>query len=125
MVNGARGNYAAGREGATGTGYCTFAEDKSLRLIILNDLRRADFRFVRVKAGVAKRTPLAQEVPALIQFDLEFRELLTLSLGKCPLLVQSVFLCDKALNVIQNRLIFAVMFHEGFLHADVIATVRL
>src|ERR1700675_1361306 len=70
---------------------------QSLLLIILDDLRRANFRFVRIKPDVAKGTSLAQEVPALIQFDLDLREPLTISFGVCPLLVQSVFLCDKAL----------------------------
>ena len=44
---------------------------QSLLLIILDDLRRTNFRFVRVKPDVAKGTALAQEVPALIQFDLD------------------------------------------------------
>ena len=47
-------------------------QPQSLLLIILDDLRRANFRFVRVKPDVAKGTALAQEVPALIQFDLDF-----------------------------------------------------
>lgn len=120
-----RSNHAAGRQETAGPRYRPLAEDPSLLLIILHDLRRADFRFVRVIAGVAERTSLAQEIPALIQFDVEFCEPLTFGLGKCPLLVQSVFLRDKTLNVIKDRLIVGVMLHEGFLHADVIGTVRL
>jgi hypothetical protein len=57
-------------------------------------------RVVRVEPDIPKGTSLAQEVPALIQFDLDLREPLTIGLGKFPLLVQSVFLCDKALNII-------------------------
>ena len=53
-----------------------------------------------VEPQITKGTTLAQEVPALIQFDLDLREPLTIGLGKFPLLVQSVFLCDKALNII-------------------------
>ena len=115
-----RSKHAAGCQETTGLRYPPLTEDPSLLLIILNDLRRADFRFVRVIAGVAERTSLAQEIPALIQFDVEFREPLTIDLGKRPLLVQSVFLRDKTLNVIQDRLIVGVMLHGGFLHADVI-----
>ena len=44
--------------------------DQSLLLIILDDLRRANLRVVRVTPDVAKGTSLAQEVPALIQFHL-------------------------------------------------------
>ena len=74
--------------------------EHSLLLIILDDLRRANLRVVRVEPDIPKGTSLTQEVPALIQFDLDLREPLTIGLGKFPLLVQSVFLCDKALNII-------------------------
>jgi hypothetical protein len=33
----------------------------------------------------------------------------------CPLLVQSVFLCDKTLNVIEDRLVFDLILHENLL----------
>ena len=95
--------------------YRSLAAAESLLLIILDDLRRANFRFVRVKPDVAKGTSLAQEVPALIQFDLDLYKPLTISFGVRPLLVQSVFLCDKALNMIEDRLIFDLIFHESLL----------
>ena len=91
------------------------ADEESLLLIILDDLRRPNLRVVRVKPDVAKGTSLAQEVPALIQFDLDFLEPLTIGLGKCPLLVQSVFLFDKVLNMIEDRLILDLIFHESLL----------
>jgi len=72
-------------------------------------------RLVWVKPDIAKGTSLAQEVPALIQFDLDLREPLTIGLVECPLLVQSVFLCDKVLNMIEDRLIFALILHESLL----------
>ena len=88
---------------------------QSLLLIILDNLRRANFRFVRVKPDVAEGTSLAQEVPALIQFNLDLREPLPIGFGVCPLLVQSVFLCDKALNMSEDRLIFDLILHESIL----------
>jgi hypothetical protein len=97
------------------TGYRPLAEDDSLLLIILDDLRRANLRVVRIKPDVAKGTSLAQEVPALIQFDLDLHEPFTIGLGVCPLLVQSVFLFDKALNMIEDRLIFDLILHESLL----------
>ncbi len=90
-------------------------DEESLLLIILDDLRRANFRFVRIKPDVAKGTSLAQEVPALVQFDLDLREPLTIGFGVCPLLVQSVFLCDKLLNMIEDRLILDLILHESLL----------
>jgi hypothetical protein len=95
------------------TGYRLLADGQSLLLIILDDLRRANFRFVRIKSDVAKGTSLAQEVPALIQFHLDLHEPFTISSGMCPLLVQSVFLCDKTLNMTEDRLIFDLILHES------------
>ena len=94
---------------------CGLAHKESLLLIILDDLRRANLRVLRVKPDIAKGTSLAQEVPALIQFDLDLREPLTIALGKLPLVVQSVFLCDKALNIIEDRLIPDLILHERLL----------
>ena len=91
---------------------CALVDEESLLLIILDDLRRANLRVLRVEADIAKGTSLTQEVPALIQFDLEMRESLAIGLGKFPLLVQSVFLCDKTLNIIQDRLIPDLILHE-------------
>jgi hypothetical protein len=69
-------------------------------------------RVLGVEPDIAKGTSLAQEVPALIQFDLDLREPLTIGLGKFPLLVQSLFLCDKALNIIEDGLIPELILHE-------------
>ena len=93
----------------------SLVDDQTLLLIILDDLRWTNFCFVRVKPDVAKSTSPAQEVPALIQFDLDLHEPLTISFGVCPLFVQSVFLCDKALNMIEDRLIFDMILHESLL----------
>ena len=63
----------------------TPTNNESLLLIILDDLRRAHFRVVRVKPDVAKSTSLAQEVPALIEFDLDLLEPLTIRFAESPL----------------------------------------
>jgi hypothetical protein len=72
-------------------------------------------RVVRVKSDVAKGTSLAQEVPTLIQFHPDLHEPITIGKGVCHLLLQSVFFCDKALNMIEDRLIFELIFHESLL----------
>lgn len=87
----------------------------ALLLIILDDLRRTDFRLVRIKPDVAKSSSLAQEIPALIQLDPDLREPFPISFGMCPELVQSVFFFDQALNVIEDRLIFDLILHENLL----------
>jgi hypothetical protein len=91
------------------------AHKESLLLIILDDLRRANLRVLRVKPDIAKGTSLAQEIPALIQFDLDLREPFTIGVRELPLVVQSVFLCDKALNIIEDRLIPDLILHERLL----------
>jgi hypothetical protein len=72
-------------------------------------------RFVRVKPDVTKGTSLAQEVPTLIQFHLDLHEPFTIGFGVRPLPVQSVFLCDKALNMIEDGLIFGLILHKSLL----------
>jgi len=100
------------------------AADESLLLIILDDLRRTHFCFVRIKPNIAQGTPLAQEVPALIQLHLDVREALPIGFGECPLLVQPMLLCDKVLNMIEDRLIFNVILHESLLPCGCDGTVR-
>jgi hypothetical protein len=46
---------------------------------------------------------------------LDLREPFTIGFGVCPLLVQSVLFCDKALNMIENRLVFGLLFHGSLL----------
>mgnify|MGYP003519442304 CR=1 FL=1 len=97
------------------TNYRPLGDEESLLLIILDDLGRANFRFVRVKPDVTKSASLAQEVPALIQFDLDLCKPLTID---CPLLVQSVFLCSQVLNVFEDGLILGVILHNSFLPCE-------
>jgi hypothetical protein len=81
--------------------------------IILDNLRRATFCVVRVKADLTKGPSLAQEIPALIEFDLDLREPLPIGFGMCRLFVQSVFFCDKALNMGEDRLVFGLIVHQA------------
>jgi hypothetical protein len=96
-------------------GQIVLPDEESLLLIILDDLRRADLRVVRVEPDIAKGTSLAQEVPALIQFDLDLRKPLPIGLGKFPLLIQSLFFFDKALNISEDGLIPTLILHESLL----------
>ena len=84
-------------------------------LVILDDLRWADLRFVGIKADIAKSASLAQQVPALIQFDMDSLEAFPIGFGKSPLSVQSVLLCNKALNIIEDLLILELILHECLL----------
>ena len=66
------------------SGYRPGADNESLRLIILDNLRRANFCFVWIEPDIAKSTALAQEVPALIQLDLNFHEPFPIGPGVSP-----------------------------------------
>jgi hypothetical protein len=48
----------------------------SLLCIVLNNARRTNLCSAWILSGVAQASPLPEEIPALIQFDLDFRELL-------------------------------------------------
>lgn len=87
----------------------------ALLLIILDDLRRANFSLVRIKPDVTKGAALAQEIPTLIQFDPDLREPLPVGFGMGPELMQTVLFFDQALNVIEDRLIFDLILHENLL----------
>lgn len=86
-----------------------------LRLIILDNLRRAHFRFVRILPDVTKSASLAQKVPALVQFDLDLGQPLPIGFAQRSRFVQSMLLCDQALDMIEDRLIFDVILHESLL----------
>lgn len=90
----------------------------ALLLVVFDDLRRAHLRVVRVESNVAKSTPLSQKVPALIQFDLDLREPLPIRLRKRPFLVQSVFLRNTLLNIVEDGLILGMILHRSLLLSE-------
>ena len=90
----------------------------ALLLVVFDDLRRAHLRVVRVESNVAKSAPLSQKVPALIQFDLDLREPLPIRLRKRPFLVQSVFLRNTLLNVVEDGLILGMILHRSLLPSE-------
>lgn len=89
---------------------------------MLDDLRRAHFGFVRVEPNVPKGTSLTQEVPALIEFNLEVGESLAIGFAETFLLVQPMFFGDQTLNVVEDRLILGLIVHERLLRMDRIET---
>ena len=84
-------------------------------LVVLNNVCVPNLSVFRITPNVSQGSALAQEVPALIQFDLDLREPLTIGLGKFPLLIQSLFFFDKALNIIEDGLIPKLILQETLL----------
>jgi hypothetical protein len=56
----------------------------SLLCVVLNDTRRTNLGFAWILSGIAQASPLPQQVPALIQFDLDFHELIAVCAGRRP-----------------------------------------
>src|ERR687898_47931 len=63
--------------------------ESPLLLVALHHLRTTDVGRVRVATGVAQRAPLAQEIPPLVERDLQLVEALPIALarvaGRLPL----------------------------------------
>jgi hypothetical protein len=76
-----------------------------LLFVALDDLRVPDLRAIGVLSELAPRPPLPQEIPALVELDLE-RLMALVILGRMvALAVESMLLVDEVLNTMQNALV--------------------
>ena len=64
-----------------------------------------------IAAGFAQRTPLTQQVPALIQFDLNVSQAFAAFRSKRPLFEKPVLFSYQALNMGEYGLVLAIFFH--------------
>src|SRR5437763_7057659 len=67
--------------------------------VLLDDLGRPQVRVLRVAPRFAQGTTLAQQVPALVELDVDRREPLARRFVERSLVEQSVVLRDKLLDV--------------------------
>jgi hypothetical protein len=77
-----------------------------LLLVTFDDVLSAHVGRLGIAAGLAKRTALAEEVPALIERDLERLEPPTVVVGRRPgrlALPEVVLLLDELLDVVVDR----------------------
>src|SRR5712664_2232418 len=79
--------------------------------VLLDDFGRPGVRLGRIAAGFAQRAPLAQQVPALIQFDLNVGETLAASRIEGFLPEEPVLLGHQALNMGEHGCVLAMFFH--------------
>src|SRR5690348_9993220 len=85
-------------------------------LVPLDDLGIAHARRVRVASRLAQRAPLAQEVPALVEPDLDRLEPPVLGLGQAAFgaaLVELVLLGDELLDAVVDSLVFHSYLPDG------------
>jgi len=84
-----------------------------LLLIALDNRRRAHLRAVRVLAELAQGATLSEQVPTLIQFDLDRLEADLLAVVERSLLIEPLFLLNEILDVIDNAGITCFRGHRS------------
>jgi hypothetical protein len=67
----------------------------------------------RVAARLPQRAPLPQQIPALVELDLQLRQSLAVIRGGITPLQQLVFFGYQALDVPEHRRILVDLLHEG------------
>lgn len=77
-----------------------------LLFVIFDNFRRAHFCVVRILPELAQGAALAQKIPALVQFDLQFSETFLVVNAEFSFTVQLFFLANQSVDVVQNRIIF-------------------
>jgi hypothetical protein len=76
-----------------------------LSRVFLDNFRRTDMRLVWIFPELASGSALAQQIPALIELDLDFLQTLLFIVRKRASLEKLVLFINKALNVIHHALI--------------------
>jgi hypothetical protein len=88
---------------------------RRLLLVVLDNFRRAHMRFVWISSCITQGLALAQEIPTLIQLDIDFRKPGALGVGKVRVFEQAMLLRGELLNVLQDGSVSCFVFHKGFL----------
>jgi hypothetical protein len=83
--------------------------------VVFDDFAGADFGFVRVFAEFAEGPALSQQVPALIQLDLQLAQTLAVIDGELALGVKGLFFFHELVNVGENGTIVVIAWHAGSL----------
>jgi hypothetical protein len=82
-------------------------------LVVLNNVCVPNLSVFRITPNVSQGSALAQEVPALIELNLDLIEPFVIRLAQRPLTVELVFLGDQTLDMIENLSIFWFFFHNA------------
>jgi hypothetical protein len=86
--------------------------------VFLDDAGRPHLRAFRIAAGFAQRAPLTQQVPALVELHLDALEPTLIRVGKRPLFHQPMLLSDEFLDVHQDSVVAACLFHADLLRRN-------
>ena len=88
-------------------------EEEGLAFVVLDDFRRPHLGLVGVATELAQATALAQQVPALVEFDADLLQAIALGIGEFALGVELPFFVHQVADVRQDRLIGRVLSHES------------
>jgi hypothetical protein len=84
----------------------------ALLLVFLDDRGWADVRLIRILPGVAQRAPLSEQIPALIELDLDRLEAHLPVVIEVGLPVQRLFFVDEVFDVPQHAGV-SLVSHDG------------
>src|SRR5581483_7353660 len=87
--------------------------------VFLDDLRRPDMRRRRIVTGVARHPTLAQQIPTLVELDLQVLPAPALLLGERAVLEKLLLFCDQALGMGQYSDVL-----RGVVHATLLGSAK-
>ena len=87
------------------------SNERALLLVLLDDRRRSEVRRIGILSKLAERPPLAQQIPAPIELDLDRREPLAVIAVQVGSPIQPVFLVYEPLNALQHLTIRLAVRH--------------
>src|SRR4029078_10887775 len=84
---------------------CEFRCDPPLLLISLDNRWRANLGLIRILAQLAPRVTLPQQIPTLIEFDLDGFQSYLIVVGQFRLAVEMLLLVNKTFDLLQDGVI--------------------
>src|SRR6476660_5596933 len=92
-----------------------FTCDQPLLLISLDYRWRANLGLIRILAELAPRVSLPQQIPTLIEFDLDVFQSYLIVVGQFTFAVEMLLLVNKTLDLFQDGLIGCRFSHVNHL----------
>src|SRR3982074_754453 len=86
-----------------------------LLLIPLDDGGRAHLGLIRILAELAPRVPLPQQIPTLIEFDLDGFQPYLIVIAQCALPIEMLLLVNKTFDLLQDGVIGCRFSHINYL----------
>src|SRR5216683_5755940 len=86
-----------------------------LLLVPLDDGGRAHLGLIRILAELAPRVSLSQQIPTLIEFDLDGFQPHLIVIGQFALPIEMLFLVNKTFDLLQDRVIGRRSSHINYL----------